>query len=914
MQQPTSSRIILGRLFPLVLLGIFLPSLTHGNDPAAESRSAQETGELRFAFQVEPLLTTRCLACHGNDPKDIKGELDLRNVAGLLKGGESGQAAVIPGKSAQSPLYLAAMRGSDEWSAMPPKENDRLAASELEHLRQWIDAGAPWPGSKRLEKLRQQKNPWRTPGGIQVETSGGLSQQWTDRTYNPLNLWAFQPLKTPAIPGPSGHPVDRFIQHRLPPALTLAPEADPLTLVRRVTFDLTGLPPTPGEVSLFLAASRQDPKQAWIALVDRLLASPHYGEQMARHWLDVVRYADTAGFSNDYPRPNAWRYRDYVVRSFNQDKPYDQFVREQIAGDEIAPDQPDHVIATGFLRMGPWEHTSMTVAAVTRQQYLDDVVNAVGVSFLGTELRCAKCHDHKFDPIPTRDYYRMQAIFSPLQFADRTLPFQQYENQDGMAEGKARYEQLAKTKGIRSILTLPESERPVSEFDAESETKGQAKVARKRSQQLQHELKRFKPLAYSVYNGKNTKTVSHLVVWKLPDIKARQAMQAAPIHILQGGAIESPAAHVNPGVLSFSSGSEAASAVTDQLNGRRRELADWIASADNPLTARVIVNRIWQWHFGQGLAANPNNFGATGQKPTHPQLLDWLATTFIKEGWSFKKMHRRLLLSRTYRRASSHPDPALLSKLDPAGSSYATFQPRRLAAEELRDAMLASSGELNRKLGGIPAHPEINAEVAMQPRHIMGSVGPAYQSDLLPTQRNRRTIYAERIRTLADPLLEVFNKPGPDLSCERRESATIAPQAFTLLNSPIIRARALALAARLEKEKPDNLAAQVQRAFQLVYHRPVTATEQQVCIEHVNKMTGQHEDHLPVKTKMPTHVIRQMVEEMTGLDFWWVEDLDLYRSDQYVPDLKPWDVTARTRALADLCLVLLNSNEFSYVY
>ncbi|MCP4812590.1 MAG: DUF1549 domain-containing protein, partial [Planctomycetaceae bacterium] len=312
-----------------------------------------------------------------------------------------------------------------------------------------------------------------------------------------------------------------FIQDRLPPGLDLAPEADPLTLVRRVTFDLTGLPPSPKEVSNFLATSRQDPEQAWIALVDRLLASPHYGEQMARHWLDVVRYADTAGFSNDYPRPNAWRYRDYVVRSFNQDKPYDQFVREQIAGDEIAPDQPDHVIATGFLRMGPWEHTSMTVAAVTRQQYLDDVVNAVGVSFLGTELRCAKCHDHKFDPIPTRDYYRMQAIFSPLQFADRTLPFQQSENQDGMAEGKARYEQLAKDKGIRSILTLPESERPVSEFDAESETKGQAKVARKRSQQLQHELKRFKPLAYSVYNGENTKTVSHLVVWKLPGVKAR---------------------------------------------------------------------------------------------------------------------------------------------------------------------------------------------------------------------------------------------------------------------------------------------------------------------------------------------------------------------------------------------------------
>ncbi|MCP4817514.1 MAG: DUF1549 domain-containing protein, partial [Planctomycetaceae bacterium] len=244
-----------------------------------------------FAFQVEPLLTTRCLACHGSDPKDIKGELDLRHVAGLLKGGESGQAAVAPGKPGQSPLYLAATRGTDDWSAMPPKENDRLSASELEYLRQWIDAGAPWPEPKRLKKLRQQKNPWSTPGGIQVKTSGGLSPQWTDRTYNPLNLWAFQPLKLPQLPATPGHPVDRFIQDRLPAGLDLAPEADPLTLVRRVTFDLTGLPPSPKEVSNFLAASRQDPTQAWIALVDRLLASPHYGEQMTRHWLDVVRYA-----------------------------------------------------------------------------------------------------------------------------------------------------------------------------------------------------------------------------------------------------------------------------------------------------------------------------------------------------------------------------------------------------------------------------------------------------------------------------------------------------------------------------------------------------------------------------------------------------------------------------------------------
>ena len=870
-----------------------------------------QPGDVIFAWKVLPLLKARCFACHGEDPGKLEAEFDLRNRAGLLKGGSSEQPAIVPGKPMQSPLYLAVTREfADDWPSMPPKDNDKLTIDQIQFVKLWIAAGAPWPEQRRLDELLKRKNPWQVAGSVRMQTSGGLTKDWSERFYRPENLWAYQPVRRPQPPNTAVNPIDAFIRARLPAGLTVAPAAERLTLVRRVTFDLTGLPPTRKQVDAFINDTAPG---AYQRVVDRLLDSPHYGEQMAVRWLDVARYADSAGFSNDFPRPNAWRYRDYVVRSFNNDKPYDQFIREQIAGDEINPQDPDHLIATGYLRMGPWEHTAMSVAAVTRQQFLDDVVNAVGVTFLAHELRCAKCHDHKFDPIPTRDYYRLQAIFSPVQFVDRRLPYQPYENRKGMAEGRARFEALSKAQGIRSILTLPESERPIAAFDADSEQKGHNKVRNKRAQQLQHELKRYRPLALSVYSGKNAKTSSHKIIHQLPPAQARKNATADPVYILTGGSIESPGARVHPGVLSFVAGTASGSAVTRATEGRRRALAEWIASADNPLTARVIVNRLWLWHFGQALAGNPNNFGATGKKPTHPQLLDWLAATLIEDGWSFKKLQRRIVLSAAYRRSSQHPDPEQLQRLDPQRVAQAAFRPRRLTAEELRDAMLAVSAELNREVGGLPAHPEINQEVAMQPRHIMGSVGPAYQADRLPAQRNRRTIYAERIRTLADPMLEVFNKPGPDLSCERRDTSTIAPQAFTLLNSPIIHARALALAARLEQEQPGNLEAQLTQAFLLVYQRRPSKTEIRFCREHLQHMTRLHAAQRPVNRQPPRYVVRQMVEEMTGLAFWWVEDLDIYSSG-YVADLQPTDVAPQTRAMADVCLVLLNSNEFSYVY
>jgi hypothetical protein len=849
------------------------------------------SSDMLFAHKILPMFKAKCLACHGEDPKKIKGDFDMRTYSGLLRGGESEEPSVVPGKPLQSPLYMAVKRDhEDQWEPMPPKENDKLSTEQTDHIRNWIEGGAPWPGPESLSNLLKEKDPWSADGSVKVKTGGGLSEDWTNRKYEESKLWAYQPISKPNL-RTNDHPVDALIRARSPEGLSVALSAEALTLIRRVTFDLTGLPPKPREVQAFKMAWEKDRDGAWEDLIDQLLASPHYGEQMARHWLDVVRYADSAGFSNDYPRPHAWRYRDYVVRSFNNDKPYDQFVREQIAGDEIKPKDPDHLIATGFLRMGPWEHTAMSVKAVTRQQYLDDVVNSVGVTFLANELRCAKCHDHKFDPIPTRDYYRMQAIFAPVTFSERKLPWQDFENRIGIKKDYERYQRLIKEKGIRSITSLPEADRPVSQFDKESERAGHSKVNNKRRQQLNYQLKRANPSVFSVING-------------APD----------KIHILKGGSIESPQEEVSPGILSLFEGSEELASLTNNKNGRRKELAKWITSKNNPLTARVIVNRIWQWHFGQGLAGNPNNFGGTGKFPTHPELLDWLAATFIEGDWSVKKIHRYILTSATYQRSASHPDPQALARLDPENISYASFKPRKLTAEELRDSMLAVSGELNPTLGGIPCHPEINEEIAMQPRHIMGSVGPAYQADPLPSQRNRRTLYAERIRTLADPMLEVFNKPGPDLSCERRETATIAPQAFTMLNSPIIRSRALAFAARLQKERPGNINEQVRRAFQLTYHRMPHDIEMKMSLEYLANSKKEHEANQQERVELPKYVVRQMVEEMTGQAFWWVEDLDIYAGPDYVSDLKPWDVGSDTRALGDLCLVLFNSNEFIYIY
>jgi hypothetical protein len=969
-----------------------------------------------FTDEVRPLLKAKCLVCHGDDPKGVKGGLDLRTRAAALKGGESGEPAIVPGDPAKSPLFVSVTRPADGLQ-MPPKENDKLTTAQVDLLKRWIAAGAPWPESTTAQSDNEK---WSAASGVTVATSGGRSPEWTNRRYQPEDLWAYQPIRRPAVPTDVidplriRNPIDAFIQHSLKERgiTRLAELADERTWLRRVTFDLTGLPPAlssappgakggtggsePRRTSQLALTPSNPPLERGgedaITTIQRLLASPQYGEQQARHWLDVVRYADTSGFSNDYERPNAWRYRDYVIRSFNADKPFDQFIMEQVAGDELAESSAlglgrsgfaegesanaerrnpnadsELLIAAGFLRLGPWEHTGMTVAAVTRQQFLDDVTHHIGVTFLGQGLRCAACHDHKFDPVPTQDYYRIQAVFAPVQFVERPLPFLEVEQTSGFAEAlqpvQARLKKLEEAQaalrqknrdaiaaylreqGVKKLEDLPPEKRPKSDylggtFGLSKVELSLRKIYDKQRQYLERELKRFEPYAFSVYSGPPNNYQSPKPLYDLP---ASRDGVVPVVQILTGGSLESPGDAVTPGILSamISSspplskggnggveerstfiagrtppyppserGGEENAGIPDETHGRRLALAQWIASPHNTLTARVIVNRVWQQHFGQGIVATPNNFGKMGAKPSHPELLDWLATWFIDHGWSLKQLHELIVSSDTYRLAGVHPDLERLREVDSNNSLLAYFPPRRLTAEELRDAMLAVSGELNLQAGGPGVFPELNWEVALQPRHIMGSVAPAYQPSLTPLERNRRTIYAFRYRTLSDPFLEVFNRPGSEVSCDRRDATTVTPQVFALFNSEQVQLRAVAWAASLEQKAPD-LKSRIAVAFQQAFHRLPTEREIAASESHYNDLLAHHRSHASPRRELPRSVRRGMVEELTGEMVEW--DEELAGMENYVPDKSMADVSPQTRALAEVCLVLLNANEFAYV-
>ena len=925
--------------------------------------SAQaEDAESLFVRRVWPLFQEKCLACHGNDEKKIKADYDMRTLESSIMGGESGVKALVPGKPEKSPLYLASTRQHDDWEPMPPKEADQLKSEQLAWIKEWIAGGAPWPEeAKRNIIAKASADKWSAEDGITVKVKGALTPEWANRRYKPESLWGYQPVKKPVLsPQSSVHPVDVLLAVKEPSS-----EADARTLIRRATFDLTGLPPTPEEVAVFESgwSDVSDRSDTWQRLINRLLESPHYGERMARHWLDVVRYADSSGFANDYERGNAWRYRDYVVRSFNADKPFDQFIVEQIAGDEMldfnqepGTKNQELLIATGFLRMGPWELTGMEVAKIARQRFLDDVTNSVGETFLAHSLQCARCHDHKFDPVPTHDYYSMQACFATTQLTEREAPFLKSENTSGFEEKKyleaRRAEHLAVLKALdekllqnaskwlaekkidpakwnaavaqakqgggknakkgfsdvfgaaRQILTkqgLPEDQYPPKLVSFEPQDFGNERVARKGLERLKWEMERYEPYAFSVYNGVTIPMVNVYQPLRMPSDRMKNG-ELEQTAILGGGDPFSPTTKVKPGVLSVLDTIEFPEAV----EGRRTALAKWIASKDNPLTTRTFVNRLWLWHFGQAIAGNPNNFGSTGKKPTHPELLDFLAATLVEKGWSIKEMHRLIMTSAAYRRASfptrSKPD-------DSENSSYVTFKPRRLMAEELRDAMLSITGELNPTLGGIPNRPEINVEVAMQPRMVMGTFAAAWVPNPLPQQRHRRSLYALKIRGLRDPFMEVFNEPAPDFSCEAREVSTVTPQVFSLFNGQASYDRALALANRVLKKKAAD---PIARVFELTFGRKPSADEKASCEAHWKQMEAKQAKLTFEKPKSPLEVRRVAVEENTGEKFSFQEKLPGYAD--FVDDLQPADCDAKTRALADVCLVLLNSNEFAYLY
>jgi len=903
--------------------------------------------EKLFTFQVYPLLESKCFTCHGGDQKEIEGDFDIRTLKGMLKGGESGEPALLPGNAKASPIYFAASR-EDEDFAMPPKDNDKLSQGELNDLFAWIEAGAPWPGEKRRQELITAGG-WNYYGKVAVTTSDALTESWANRKYNPSEIWAFYPLRDHAIPWESVdndsslNPIDAFVDKKLQEyQLEWAPKADKLTLIRRATYDLLGLPPSPLEIKAFVEDNSHD---AYVKVVDRLLESPHYGEQWGRHWLDVVRYADSDGFSNDYIRPNAWRYRDYVVRSLNDDKPYNQFVVEQIAGDELDPKNSENLIALGFLRMGPWEHTSMSVEAETRQYYLDDVTNAVGETFLSQPLRCARCHDHKFDPIPTKDYYQIQAIFATTQFAERPAPYLEAENTGMLPEEKKRVLDLLdkakkeqrrvnqkeeyfarkwmEDRGMKYVpkkerRLMPENQKPPVYYGLTNQELGYRKLLQKRVQRYSKEMDGYEGLAFSVYNGPRRVLNSNRIL-RMPEDTEGDLDDS---FILTGGSVYAPSDKVSPGILS------ALPSLQDSLKSqqpqftldaeishnrdlRRLDFARWVVNPENPLTSRSIVNRVWQYHFGKGIAENTNNFGVTGKQPTHPELLDWLAMNFMENEWSLKALHRLIMNSEVYQRSSSHPNQQRLSLTDPNNKYLSKFEPRRLEAEEIRDAMLFASGELNPTVGGYPVRPEMHPEQALQPRHIMGSIAPAYQPSPTPESRNRRSIYALKLRGLVDPMMEVFNQPMSDLSCERRTASSVTPQVFMLFNDRSVRDRAIALANSLRSTYPD-LNNQLSAAISQTLNRPANEAEIAKARIYWEKMVAYHRENTFPIEELPISVEREMFEEMTGEIFHFVEELDVYKN--YQADLKTWEVAPETRALADFCIVLFNSNEFIYVY
>jgi len=611
--------------------------------------------------------------------------------------------------------------------------------------------------------------------------------------------WAFQPRKDVAPPtfaDAAGKawvrtPVDAFILAGLRKAgLQPAPAADRATLVRRVTFDLTGLPPTLDEIDAFVHDPSRD---AWEKVVDRLLASPHYGEQWGRHWLDVVRFAESDGYEYDMHRPDAWRYRDYVVQSFNEDKPYAEFVKEQLAGDEMDAGNHTYLVASGFNRLGPLrKNAGNQDVASSHNEVLTEMTNIVGASFLGVTVGCARCHDHKFDPFRQSDYYRMQAHFAQTQPNDLVLASK--EEQDAW-KAKADPVQREMRRLQSQLRRAPDGEKAAIEMQLEA-----------------LDDKMPAPLA-AIY------TV------------ADDPQKASPIKVLFHGDYLNPVAKVGVRPLGILLPEGTPEAPIDEEKPRLK-LAEWIVDPANPLTARVMVNRIWQDHFGRGIVSTPNDFGRMGTRPSNPELLDWLASRFIEGGWKIKPIHRAILLSSAYRQSSISPIEKAAAEKDSENALLWKFSHRRLEAEEIRDAMLAVSGRLNMKAGGPSFMVPIDPELVLSLKRPQYWVATRDKSEY-----DRRTLYMIYKRNLRLPFVEVFDAPDTLLSCARREQSTHAPQALELLNGKTSNDLAGTFAARLLKER-DTPAARVDYAWRLAAGRAPSADEKALALKFLGDAPG----------------------------------------------------------------------------
>ena len=780
-----------------------------GDTPLTETEKAAF-----FDKQVAPILKANCYSCHGESADNISGGLNMLTRAGLLKGGDSGPSVSLAKPEGSLLVHAINYDGRQ----MPP--TGKLPAAQIAVLTRWVNMGAPYPAA--LQGTTPAPGAATTPARKGPPPVNAETMRW----------WSFQPVKAVAVPKVKNktwvrNPVDSFVLARLEKAgLTPAPPASKTALLRRASYDLTGLPPSPADVRAFLADTSPN---AYEKVVDRLLASPAYGEKWARHWLDLVRYAETNSFERDDPKPFAWRYRDYVIQSLNSDKPYDRFIREQIAGDELDHPTPETLVATGYYRLGQWDDEPSDPLQA-RYDELDDIVATTGQTFLGMTVNCARCHDHKIDPIPQKDYYRLLAFFqgttryagSGKSVAANSLrsiapPDEQAAND----RDRAAYEAAMERVGMR-LKTIETVARPTF---SPVETQDFAHQQNRLAIIKKHVPDQVTPAQYDEYVTLTTERDSLL---KAPPPSLAQALcvteegrDAPPTFVCLRGSPHAPGDKVEPGFPSvLAPPAPRLSPLPAGVNssGRRRALADWLASPTNPLTARVMVNRVWQHHFGRGIVRSTSNFGFAGTAPTHPELLDYLATQFVRNGWRLKPLHRMLMLSSTYR-MSAQADKKALAR-DPENDLVWRFDMRRLDAEEVRDSMLAVNGTLNDKRYGPDIYPTIPAEV------LAGQSRPGYGWPTSPeSEQTRRSVYIHIKRSLTVPLLASFDVADTDSACPVRFATTQPTQALTLLNSTFSNQQAALFAALLEKSAPGDAPAQVRLALSRTLQRPPTVAE-----------------------------------------------------------------------------------------
>lgn len=808
-----------------------------------------------FADKVKPLLESRCISCHG--PDKVKGGLRLDSRDAAIKGGDAGPA-VVPGKPSES-LLLQAVLHSKKDLEMPPKE--KLTARDIAVLEQWIREGAPWPRLETLATLAAPSAPGERLGDAWHDPRNPIARIFGGQR---LDLWSLKPIHRVDPPSTRNrrwarNPIDSFVLAALETSnSTPAIEADRRTLARRLYFDLTGLPPTPAQMARFLADRRSD---ACERLVEELLASPRYGEHWARMWLDVVRYSDSNGFDWDEFRPRAWHFRDYVIRSFNADKPFDQFIREQLAGDELCdgpprnPAEQDALIATTYLRLGPQDNSAplFNEQARARAEWMADLTETTASAFLGLTFSCNRCHDHKYDPLSQADHYRLRAFFEPVKYVD-DRPLDLADEQEAIRQhNKALNEKLKPIEQQRAHLLQTTKERLRGERIATLKPEERALLALPREQRTNTLKAQFEALEKKI--DPSDKDLKAAFKDDEKELYARLEKEAAslnqrkrnftfglfasdttdkipPTRILFQGDYKTEREPVEPGFLSALDPNPAVvvQSVNKKSSGRRLTLANWIASRGNPLTARVLVNRVWQGYFGHGLVATPNDFGLAGARPSHPELLDWLASEFVREGWSLKQLHRLIATSATYRQRSGNEPGA--GNPDAPMADYSRHLIRRLTAEQLRDSLLAVSGLLSHKAGGLPVWPELPAEIL--------KANPAFLDDnetktkgWYPSpkaEQGVRSIYLVQKKTVRVPFMETFDLPENSTSCARRNTSVVAPQALSLLNSPLAVDAAKAFAGRVQTEAGKDPVQQVRQAFLIAFQRTPTADELKACL------------------------------------------------------------------------------------